>query len=131
MVISCGYKKRTHPCQAWQMYIGSYFRAMLRYALSVADRERIYILLAKYGLLRLTDPIEPYNLKMGMPGSIAAAAIAEQAERLGIAGEQVLCLGGQEYVARCRAVWKDMVAPLSGGMGNQMRWMKAQHGRLP
>ena len=42
------------------MYTGELFKKSLAYAKSLHPRQ-IYILSAKYGLLKLSDMIEPYN----------------------------------------------------------------------
>lgn len=44
------------------MYCGSYFRTCLKLAKKISHR--VYILSAKYGLLRLGDVIEPYELTL-------------------------------------------------------------------
>ena len=64
--ISCGKKKRSHTCYAKDLYIGRFFNAQKRYALKLAnnDESKIFILSAKYGLLRMRDIISPYNLKI-------------------------------------------------------------------
>lgn len=61
-LIACGKKKRTYPCRAMDMYIGTLFRARLAFA--EMKQYTIYIISAKYGLLRPTDIISPYNKTM-------------------------------------------------------------------
>ena len=64
--ISCGKKKRSHICYAKDLYIGRFLKAQKKYALNLAnnDESRVFILSAKYGLLRMRDVISPYNLKL-------------------------------------------------------------------
>lgn len=62
--ISCGKIKAKQPCMAKDMYQGINFQRYLFWARLLADDEHIFILSAKYGLLRLMDKIEPYNYTM-------------------------------------------------------------------
>lgn len=118
---------------AYALYLGSYYRACLYYALSLVGREQIFILSAKYGLLALRDVVEPYDLKMGQKGSVTAQQISEQAVLRGVFDEKVICLGGRAYIDVMRQVWKDCVVPLEGvgGIGKQMRWLKQHRGMSP
>jgi len=78
VVITCGAKKSNHPTQAQYLYTGSYFKTQLDWALSIAPPSRIRIFSAKYGLLKLTDMIEPYNKRISDEGAITAEKLAEQ-----------------------------------------------------
>lgn len=110
------------------MYTGSYHKACLRWALTNTDTDRVYILSAKYGLLALQDVIEPYELMMGQPGSVAASTVAQQARDRGLSMADVIGIGGSKYMAVIRAVWPHADTPLdhAGGMGKQLQWLK-QH----
>lgn len=57
--IGCSKKKRTVSCTAREMYRGSLFQKSLTYCLR--EGYSVYILSAKYGLLKLDDKIEPYE----------------------------------------------------------------------
>lgn len=59
----CSSKKRNKTCRAEELYYPStLFRCTLNYLKQThLGFEEIYILSAKYGLLRLDDVIEPYN----------------------------------------------------------------------
>lgn len=114
------------------MYTGSYHRACMRYAWSIARPEQIRILSAKYGLLQLTDVIEPYNLKMGQTGSITTVEVKKQASANGLLSEDVIALGGHLYTNICREVWPRCLTPLAsvGGMGKQIQWLARHRGHL-
>lgn len=105
----------------------------MRYALSLADPERVFILSAKHGLLSLDDVIEPYDLKMGQDGCVTPGLVLQQAVKRGLIERDVVALGGKGYVDICRRVWPGLLAPLDGvgGMGKQIGWMKRNMGRMP
>lgn len=126
VVVPCGARKHKAACMAGAMYTGPYSRACKAYALSVAPPWQVYILSAKYGLLALTDEIEPYNLRMGQKGCVTAATVRKQAEQRGLLNEDVVALGGTGYTQVCRQVWPSCKTPLAsvGGMGKQLAWLK-------
>lgn len=133
VVIPCGGAKLGRPAPAGEMYIGGYHRLCQRYALTLTggDRSRVLILSAKYGLLRLDDPVRPYELRMGRPGAVTVEEVRFQAGLLGfgeLAGlRRVVALGGLDYTDICRAVWPATCeTPMSGvgGIGKQMAWLK-------
>jgi hypothetical protein len=83
VIISCGAKKLERAAPARDLYIGPYFRAILGYALTIAPAENIFVLSAKYGLVRLQDRLKPYDLKMGAAGGVDIRTVRRQAKRLG------------------------------------------------
>lgn len=59
--LACTKKKQTYPCKAKEMYMPSaLFRGAWNYANSL-NPDSIYILSAKYGLLKPDQNIEPYE----------------------------------------------------------------------
>jgi hypothetical protein len=112
------------------MYTGAYHMGCLKFALSLVPSNQILILSAKYGLLRLTDWIEPYNLKMGEKGCVTAEAVRQQALDMGLLDEQVCAIGGRSYTDICRVVWPTASTPLDGvgGMGRQLAWLSRHRG---
>ena len=60
VLISCVSKKLEKPSTAEDLYISPLFKKNLQYAKSL-NPDQIFILSAKYGLLNLTEIIEPYN----------------------------------------------------------------------
>lgn len=126
-IIPCGGKKRNMPTFAGSMYLGSYFKACLTYALRRTDKDYIFILSAKYGLLRLTDKIQPYNLRMGNPNCVTGEQVRTQATHLGIAhAEDITALGGKEYLGVCRDVWNNLKTTGAEGLpiGKQLQWLQ-------
>jgi hypothetical protein len=127
VIIPCGKAKQPTPQPAGRLYTGAYFRACLRYAQTLAQPDRIFILSALYGLLALTDVVTPYELRMGEPGCVTLAQVRRQAAARGLLGASVVALGGRNYTDVCRAVWHaGCKCPLAGqgGIGKQMAWMK-------
>lgn len=62
VVIPCGKKKVTYKAKAKDMYIGSYFKLIYNTVSKLFPADYIYILSAKYGLLKLEKYIEPYEV---------------------------------------------------------------------
>lgn len=130
VIIPCGSKKLSRPALAGNLYIGSYHKMCQRYARSLVSPDHIFILSAKYGLLRLSQLIAPYSLTLGEPGAITHLQVRQQALDFGILDEDCIAIGGTRYVNLCKMVWKNCKTPLQtnvkGGNGRQLQWMKAQ-----
>lgn len=122
-IVACGKEKAQFRMQAKDMYIGSYFKSCLKYALEFGDK--VFILSAKYGLLELDDFINPYDLLMGDDGSVTIDIVKEQAINLEISGN-VIVLGGKKYLDFSKKIWKNATCPLSGGLLHQISWMNQQ-----
>lgn len=122
VVIGCGARKAPGPAVAEALYTGPYFRACLSAALSLTTRDRVLVLSARHGLLRLDDgPIAPHDLRMGDPGAVTASEVSAQARALGLAGEAVVALCGARYAAVVAQVWPRTRTPLAGlGIGRQL-----------
>jgi hypothetical protein len=121
VIIPCGSRKLDHPAPAGEMYVGSYHRACARAA--AARGGRVLIMSARYGLLDPSTVIEPYNLRMGQPGSVTRKQLREQAGRLGVLGAtRVTVIAGRRYAAKAREVWAHVEQPLCGtrGIGEQL-----------
>lgn len=72
VVIPCGAAKASEPTTVENMYQGSMFKDALATARQLFTDDRILVLSAKYGLMSLDDFIEPYDVKLGDPGSISS-----------------------------------------------------------
>jgi hypothetical protein len=128
VVISCGAAKAATPQPPAQLYTGSYFRACLATALAATEsrRDRVLILSAWHGLLRLDGPpVHPYSMRLGERGAIGPEQLRAQAAAMGLLGERVTAICGKPYADMCRRVWPDVAAPLAGlGIGQQLAAMK-------
>lgn len=91
-VIPCSGQKLDHPAPASRLYVGQMFRHTFERAVDCARLDeaagqgpaRVLILSARYGLITPDTVIEPYELKMGAPGSVTPETLAAQAVSLGI-----------------------------------------------
>ena len=64
--VACSKSKLHIACTAQEIYSASaLFNKRLAYAKKIVPEDKIFILSAKYGLLKLTDPVEPYDCYMG------------------------------------------------------------------
>jgi hypothetical protein len=132
VIIPCGAAKRDYPCEAHEMYVGTYFRACLRWALSVTRPDRVLILSAKYGLLPLQQVIDPYDVTFGRDNSVTKDDVRRQATAMGLRAEtDVLVAAGKRYVEVVKAVWPTAVNVVDGkgGMGHQISWLKREAAR--
>ena len=121
VLVACGALKLPHLAPAAVLYTGQHFRAALSAARSLAPDERVFILSARYGLVRLGDVIAPYDLTIGQPGAIRAEHITEQARQMRLDHERrVVVLAPARYAALCRRTWPNIETPLAGlGIGYQ------------
>lgn len=124
IIISCGAKKAMTPSRAKLMYIGSHFRNCLRWARRKTDDSKIFILSARYGLLRLEDQIAPYDLKMGQPGSVTVEKVRAQAAAFGISGI-IFSTAGAKYREILKEIFPNIHFPFEGrSMGLMAQAMK-------
>lgn len=114
VIVGCGTLKRPERSPAGLLYTGSLFCSAMRAAEALAPRASILILSALHGLLGLDDPTDPYDMRMGAPGSVSAEQVAEQARRRELLGHPVIALCGRAYADVIRAVWPVVATPIYG-----------------
>lgn len=122
VIIACGARKREHPAAAKDFYTSAYHRLSLRAAHAVTVPANIRILSGLHGLLELDTVIDPYDMRLGEPGSVTAAEIADQATDTGISNApHVIALAGKQYARMVTATWPHALSPLAGsrGIGDQ------------
>lgn len=135
-VIPCGGAKLDHAAPARDLYIGQMFRHTLTNVTALAAGDvaaglgpvRILVLSARYGLVDLDTVLDPYDLRIGDPGSVDVDTLTAQALALGIDwGAQVYGLLPKAYLARLdqalRAldVYIQDVYEATAGIGEQRR----------
>jgi hypothetical protein len=135
-VIPCGGGKLDHAAPAAELYIGSMFRHALVNVerLAAMDEDegrgpaRVLILSALHGLVELDTVLEPYDLRMGAPGSVTAETLTAQALALGIDwGSAVYAFLPRAYLARLDEALRTLdvyvqdVYEACGGNGDQRR----------
>lgn len=125
VVVACGAAKRSQRSPAGDLYLGSYHRLARSAAASVAARTggEVLILSAKHGLVSLHDELDPYDVRVGDAGSVAAADVHRQLRDLDVRRVVALTPSGYTELLRSRRVW--LVDPLAGSRG-----MFEQNGRL-
>lgn len=124
IVIPCAARKLDHPAPAGELYQGSYHRACRQTADALtATGGTTVILSGLHGFLPLDGTIEPYEMRMGDPGSVTADQLRNQAQKLGLADARtVVVLAGALYTDATRQVWPHASAPLTGrGIGRQLQ----------
>jgi hypothetical protein len=133
VVIGCGQAKQAEACSANDMYTGQHFRACLATARAIVPLLSVRILSARYGLLRLDDWIEPYDLTIGQPGAVDAETVAKQLARHGMAGKRVTALCGEAYADLLRQAGAEIETPLAGlGIGQQRHMLaEMRNGQRP
>jgi hypothetical protein len=122
VVIFCGGKKLPHKAPAAQLYTGGYFTACRDAARSLRPVHGWRILSALHGLLDPRTEIEPYDKRMGQPGSVTPERLVEQAHTAGLLDlDRVVVLAPRDYVTAARSVWPNACAPLltAPGLGYQ------------
>ena len=86
VIIPCGNTKLATAAPASEFYTGSMFQDSLRTARKLFSDDRIYVMSAKHGIVPLDRVLEPYDVKLGMEGSIDAATLADSLDAAGIEG---------------------------------------------
>lgn len=127
--LSCVKSKRKRRCEAQEMYISDLFIKSLQYAKQLKPTA-IYILSAKYGLLKLNDMIEPYELTLNnmteKQRKMWACKVIKQCQQKGINfNDKAIFLCGKHYRKYVMTKFKNSQAPLSHlGIGKQLQFYK-------
>jgi hypothetical protein len=89
-IVPCGDAKLSYAAPARDLYTGSQFRYVfpLAEAAAQATGGAVLILSALHGLVEPDRVLEPYNVKMGDPGSITTAQLAKQVRRMQLVDER-------------------------------------------
>jgi hypothetical protein len=128
VVVPCSAGKSSTPAPAAELYTGSYHAAARRAAAAITTPDRILILSARYGLLRLDDPapLEPYELTIGQPGAITAATVDLGPLAAYGPAPTVTVLAGARYADVLADAGVDVVRPLrtTRGIGEQLHILK-------
>jgi len=129
--IQCGKKKQSegrHP--ASEMYTSNLFRTSLAYARKLTEDGNIRILSGKYGALRLTDIIEPYNVTLNNMTTQQriewGGEVMRQLRSQGINSDaHAVFLTGENYQRYLRGYFRQSEDPLHGmGLGYRIQYMK-------
>lgn len=138
VLIACSKKKRTGVMPASELYQGPLFVAQLAYARQVLGMEddQIFVMSAKYSLVRLVNTLEPYDLMLGkMPAEerrVWGLLLVEELEGAQPDIRKVILLAGGMYrdavtpFLRTRGIAIDTAVPTGLGYGQQVAWFKRQ-----
>lgn len=102
VILGCGSSKHDKGMPAIDLYKGGNFSLRRSLARDLVDDRRIFILSAKFGLIRSSQVIQPYDLRLGDEGSVTKQRVASQARRLRISNYPAIFLGGSDYYDLCR-----------------------------
>lgn len=128
--IGCVKSKKTKPCKALELYTSSLFKYSFRYALSLTKRNKIFILSAKYGLVKPDDIIQPYELTLNSMNKRQrqqwAYKVYKQLVQEGIDfDEEAIFLCGKKYREFLMTKFTNAKAPLKNlGLGEQLKFYK-------
>jgi len=129
-LVACVGGKRPEPSPAADLYMSDWFLKASAYARMIADEW--YILSAKYGLVRPTAVIAPYNVTLNRMRKAERTAWAEQVLKslcpLLTLGDEVIFLAGKNYRADLIQPIRDLGCkvrvPMEGlGIGQQLSWL--------
>ena len=131
ILISCVSKKLDRQAKAQDLYLSPLFKKNLAYAYKLQP-DNIYILSAKYGLLKLDDVIKPYDMTLNTM-KIAekkawAKTVLEQLEQLeDIENTNFIFLAGSNYRKYLTQHMPHFEVPMVGlRIGKQLQFLTEQ-----
>jgi len=128
VLISCVGKKLPYKAKAQDLYISSLFRKALQYAKSL-DPDNIFILSAKYGLLKLDKMVEPYDKTLNKMRSNGikewANSILNQLKKAtDLNNDEFIFLAGNNYRKFLLPHIKHYNIPMQVlSIGRQLQWL--------
>jgi hypothetical protein len=128
-LISCVRKTLSHKARARDLYISPLFRLNLLYAQQLAP-SKIFILSAKYGLLRLDEEIEPYDVTLNTMSAKerkiwASKVLAQLRECSDLARDRFIIFAGQKYRQYLLPHMNSYDIPLLGlPIGKQLQFLR-------
>lgn len=132
VLISCVSKKLDRKSTAENIYISPLFKKNLNYAKSLKPNE-IYILSAEYGLLKLTDEIEPYdktlnNMRSNEIKEWSKKVINKLNSLTDLKNDKFTFLAGEKYRKFLIPELTNIKIPTKGlKIGKQLQWLKKQN----
>ncbi len=129
--LSCVKSKRNHACATKDMYTSPLFRGIFSYAEKLRPK-RIFILSAKYGLLKPDDVIEPYektlkNMKKDEKLVWTEVVLSKLRQEADLQKEQFVFLAGLPYREGLLPHIKHYEIPMEGlSFGRQLHWLAEQ-----
>lgn len=132
VLLSCGKGKLSQRTNAGEMYTGNLFTKSRRYAEKKLNPDKLFILSAKYGLLRQDEVIEPYDMTLNDMGVAAKRQWADKVLRqLGshtdLDNDYFVFLAGKNYRDQLISHIMHYCVPMKGlRIGKQLAWLNRQ-----
>jgi cytoplasmic iron level regulating protein YaaA (DUF328/UPF0246 family) len=129
VLISCVKTKLDHPAKAENLYISDLFVKNLAYAKKLKP-DYIFILSAKYGLVKLNDRIAPYEKTLNqMPvherRAWASGVVSELRKYADLEQDEFIILAGEKYREFILPYMRNYKIPFEGlSFGNQLKALK-------
>jgi len=129
ILISCASKKINQKTLAQDLYISALFQKNLQYAKSL-NPDKIFILSAKYGLLKLDEEVEPYDKTLNKIRSCeikewANSVLSQLQKVVDLNKDEFVFLAGNNYRKFLLPGIKNYKIPMLGlGIGKQLKWLK-------
>ena len=129
VLFSCVSQKLPHAALAKDLYVSSLFKFCLRYAQTLKP-DVVFVLSAKYGLVALDQPIEPYNdtLNTKRDAEIrqwAQGVLQQLRTKIDLERDTVIFLAGEKYRRHLIGQIRHTEIPLSGlTIGRQLQFLK-------
>jgi len=128
VLISCVSKKLGHKAKAKDIYISPFFKKSLKYAKSLKP-DKIFILSAKYNLLKLGQVLSPYNLTLNKMSTEQkkqwANSVLKQLKKVtDLENDYFIFLVGNNYRKFIIPEIKHYKIPMKSlGIGKQLQWL--------
>ncbi len=129
VLISCVKTKLDHPAKAEDLYISDLFKKNLAFAKKLKP-DYIFILSAKYGLMKLNDRIAPYektlnNIPVRERRAWSSAVISELIKYTDLNHDEFIFLAGNKYREFLIPQMRNYSIPFEGlSFGNQLKALK-------
>lgn len=129
ILISCVSKKLDKRAKAKDLYISPLFKYNLKYAQSM-NPDKIFILSAKYGLLKLDEEIDTYNETLNTKSSAqikvwANNVLTQLKNEIDINNDTVIFLAGEKYRKNLTPFINNYEVPMRGlSIGKQLQFLK-------
>lgn len=129
VLISCVSKKLNHKSKARDLYISPLFQKNLKYS-KCLNPDKIFILSAKYGLLKLDKIIEPYDKTLNNMSSEEIkewvnSVLNQLREVSDLNKDEFIFLAGNNYRRFLLPHIKNYKIPMQGlSIGKQLKWLK-------
>ncbi len=133
VLISCVKTKLSYPAKAKDLYISDLFKKLHAYGKQL-NPNAIFVLSAKYGLLKSNDIIDPYELTLNkMPIKEVKIWSQQVIEKLGectdLQNDNFIILAGEKYRRFLLPHIQHYEIPLYGlTFGEQLSWLKKRIG---